>query len=186
MNPEPNLLIKLAEEHFKNLPPSPEAINFKTHDQLVGECLQTIILSAAAVESAINLTMSLPVTSLNPPERRKYFFEIIRLAYRSSLWKKLYFIIKQRPDLKLSKEENKAIRNLFDVRNQIVHANPEYLEYPAEPPHTDGLSQESIESCEGVLSVLSMNTTSTDIIWAAVNAYEAAKMLLDKLRKTKY
>ena len=185
MNPEPALLLKLAEEHHKLLPPSPGAINFESHDQLVGESLQTILLSAAAVESAINLELSLPVTSINPPNRRKYFFGIVELAFRSSIWNKIKFIKNQRPDIILSKEENKSLEALFKIRNSIVHANPEYMEYLAEPPHTNGMSEEDIMSCDGVLSVLSMSTLSSDVIWEACNAYNAAKMFIEKLRKSK-
>ena len=181
MNPRPETLLELAREHFDSLPEELSSLDDDYITQLTGHALQAIVLSAAAVESAINLKIALPVTSVTPADQRPYFSDVVEMAYRSSIRNKFAFVIKHTPGLQFSKEEKKAVHALFDSRNNILHPKPEYREYPAESPHTDGMTQEQIEACGGRVSVMSMSTSSTFVIKDARASYMAAYMAVERL-----
>jgi hypothetical protein len=150
-------------------------------ETLLGHAVQAVILSVAAVEAAINLAMALPVTELKPAASRPYFDEIVRMAFRSGIRKRLNFLAKHKSGFELTKDELKGINRLLDLRNEVVHANPEFKEYPAKPPHTKGLSDDFVESLDGTLSVYSMGGSGYEMIWKAVDGYKAAEAFLNQI-----
>ncbi len=185
MNPHSDTLLTLAREHFNSLPESIASFENEYLTPLVGHALEAIILSAAAVESAVNLEIAPPVTSVHPTKRRPLFAEMAELAYRASVRMKVAFVIKHRQDLQFTKGETKAVHHLFDCRNRIIHPKPEYREYPAESPHTDGLPPEHVEACGSCLSVMSMTGMSSSVINDARSSFEAAEMFLGRLSQRK-
>ena len=186
MNQDPRDLLRMAKAHVDKLSLSSADLKDLRNAECIDHALQAIILSAAAVESAANFAISMPITRIKPVGLRRFYSQFLRLAMRGSIRDKLTLIVETADNIDWTKDFKRELRALFDARNGIVHSSPEYKEYPAVSPHTDGLSEEAIASLEGVMSVLQVGGRSTTSLETANVCWRTAAKAVQDILKARF
>lgn len=181
MNQDPLQLLNIASQHIKALPELGFSINDPKFSTEIDHALQAIILSAIAVEAAVNIALALPITGMRDHTDRRYAVSMLKIINRSNIRQKIKLLLDNNPELNLTPDEKKQAKLLFECRNKIVHSTPEYKEYPADERNTAGMSQQAIEACNGIVAVITTSSRSTSTIDDARSCFGSARLLVQKL-----
>ncbi len=163
-------------------------------DPRLHHAIVSIVFSAAAVEAGLNLYLTAPVLLLADEGERRFFGLLASKYARLNVPQKLAFV--QETCLALEESLTRKIRELFNRRNELVHALPRYSEayyvvdWPEEPAAPSGtrmarergpkyLAGPSAFAKKPVLTTFC--GPSSDDLEKAFEYYDAAVELLDRL-----
>ena len=100
----------------------------------IENAIVSIIFSAAALEASVNKALSVPVLLVKERAPRLYFGTLLSRYAKLPIPGKLSFLSEIFPSLKLRAGDRKKVQELFRLRNDILHASPNYAEaIDAEP-----------------------------------------------------
>jgi len=121
MNQDTKTLLRISRKHVNLSKRSKAQVQ-------IDHAIVSIVFSAIAVESALNLTICLPVLYIKNRAQRIFFGTLLTNCFSASIPKKLTFLFRVYPTLRTKKELRKKIQELFTFRNKIVHSTPIYSE----------------------------------------------------------
>jgi hypothetical protein len=158
-------------------------------DARLHHALVSIVFSAAAVEAGLNLYITAPALLVSDEKLRRFFGLLSSKYARLSVPQKLSFVGETYPTLRSDPLVGK-IRELFNRRNELVHAQPLYAdvldirddvleELEREPDRTRKVSAQDFEKLP---SLVGGGGLSSEDIGRAFEYYEAAASFLDLLR----
>jgi hypothetical protein len=186
MNQDPLQLLNIASQHIKALPESGFSVNEPKFSTEIDHALQAIILSAIAVEAAVNIALALPITGMRDHTDRRYAASMLKVINRSNIRQKIKLLLDNNPEFNLTPDEKKQAKFLFECRNKIVHSTPEYKEEPATKENTAGMSQQAVEDCGDVVAFITTSSRSSAMLDDARNCFDSAHLLVHKLMTFKY
>jgi len=145
--------------------------------------LVVIVTSACAVESFVNILLSLPILKLQSVKKRKYYSSVTRKYLKSSIRDKLSDLTKY---TSISRNLRKDLKELFEVRNKIVHASPAYNEVrfiPDEIWEQGGTIDPESMPTKPELNLLPISLEYVDV---AQRSYRTAKSFISSVNINEY
>ena len=183
MNQDTKTLLRISRKHVN--------LSKKSKVQVkVDHAIVSIIFSAIAVESALNLAICLPVLRVKNRAQRIYFGTLLTNFFSANIPKKLTFLFRIYPTLKTEKELRKNIQDLFTFRNKVVHSTPTYSE-ARDPPEVfeymeeEGLTaysfNENVLSTKPTLHMKGVSNLFVDMLSLAEGYYKVAEEFVNLL-----
>jgi len=111
---------------------------------------------------------------------------------RISIHSKLQFLHEVSPKLALSKRDQRAVAQLFSLRNTILHAAPEYAEARTAEPifrwmEKHDISQLSVnEAALPRIPVLNISASRSDLLREAQSGVDIARKLVTMLNEIEF
>jgi hypothetical protein len=141
----------------------------------VRDATACIFFSTAAVECALNLAVCAPVLLVRDPTLRRYFGTILTKYARLSWFSRLALLREMCPTLGIMGTEEESLRRLFSLRNQLVHAAPDYQEALDPKAVFDWMESKGVSQC----SVDEQSLPTTPVLDMGVNP----RVVMDEARK---
>jgi hypothetical protein len=179
---QPETFLRIAKNHIgyirRSKIPSWKK-GAKHHDHAV----VVIVMSAAAVESQINLLLSAPTLFISERRSRIYFGKLVTKLIGSPIHTKIKFIIQSYKTADLSSDLKRDIRELFNARNKIVHSFPQFAESRYLPEDEedwpDPFDENSLPTRPGLL----LGSVDSDLIQRSESLFESAAEFVKILKE---
>ena len=128
MNQSAATFLRMAEHNLNLSETSREASESGYPTAYGDHALISILMSAAAIESAITQALLWPIVYIENERSRRYLVDLLTNYTRFPIHTKIRFLARYHPELRLTGEDEKALNALISARNCIIHSCPSYSE----------------------------------------------------------
>jgi hypothetical protein len=161
--------------------PIRKAKSIEIPGKLCDYALIASVFSAAAIETALNLYICLPIIFTTDTKARSYFGSFITKYARISIRRKLGFVRQFNQGLKDDPQLFKEVNRLFDDRNSTLHSTPFYYESMAKT--FSQMKRVPSKKTRGY-PVLFSKSVGTDEILDSVKHYKVATKFIELLDRS--
>ena len=175
-------LLAIAKRHLGYIGKSRSKTITVPGDLKLDHAIVASIFSAAAIETGLNLFITIPILLIRDANIRRFLGVLVTKHSRLSLPQKIGFACEFCPQIKRDKALLKRVRALFEYRNSVLHSSPEYIE-PLGLPDLDWEELPSKITEEDLVRhpQLVLRGTSSSEVQEAFQHYQTALDFLGKL-----
>jgi hypothetical protein len=175
-------LLAIAKKHLGYIARSRSRAITVPGDLKLDHAIVASIFSAAAIETGLNLFITIPILLIKDASIRRFLGVLVTKHSRLSIPQKIEFACEFCPQIKRDKALLKRVRALFEYRNSILHSSLEYIE-PLGLPDLDWEELPSKITEEDLVRhpQLVLRGTSSSEVQEAFQHYQAALDFLGKL-----
>jgi len=175
-------LLAIAKRHLDYITRSRSKIVTVPGDLKLDHAIVASIFSAAAIETGLNLFITIPILLIKDANTRRFVGVLLTRHSRLSVPQKIEFACEFCPQIKRNKALLKRVRALFEYRNSVLHSSPEYIE-PLGLPDLDWKELPSKITEEDLVPhpQLVLGRTSSSEVREAFQYYQTALDFLGKL-----
>jgi hypothetical protein len=175
-------LLAIAKRHLGNIGRSRSKAITVPGDLKLDHAIVASIFSAAAIETGLNLFITIPILLIKDANIRRFLGVLVTKHSRLSVPQKIEFACEFCPQIKRDKTLLKRVRALFAYRNSVLHSSPEYIE-PLGLPDLDWEQLPSKITDEDLVRhpQLVLRGTSSSEVQEAFQHYQTALDFLGKL-----
>ncbi len=175
-------LLAIAKRHLGYIARSRSKEITVPGDIKLDHALVASIFSAAAIETGLNLFVTIPILLIRDTNIRRFLGVLVTKYSRLSVPQKIKFACGFCPQIKRDKALLKRVRALFAYRNSVLHSSPEYIE-PLGLPDLDWEDLPSKITEEDLVQrpQLTLRGTSSSEVQEAFQHYQTALDFLGKL-----
>jgi hypothetical protein len=175
-------LLAIAKKHLGYIGKSQSKTITVPGDLKLDHAIVVSIFSAAAIETGLNLFITIPILLIKDANIRRFLGVLVTKHSRLSMPQKIEFACEFCPQIKRDKALLKRVRALFEYRNSILHSSPEYIE-PLGLPDLDWEELPSKITEEDLVRhpQLVLRGTSSSEVQEAFQHYQTALDFLGKL-----
>ncbi len=175
-------LLAIAKRHLGYIKKSRAKTITVPGDLKLDHAIVTSIFSAAAIETGLNLFITIPILLIRDANIRRFLGVLVTKHSRLTLPQKIEFACEFCPHIKRDKVLLKRVRALFEYRNSVLHSSPDYIE-PLGLPDFDGEELPNKITEEDLVRhpQLILRGTSSLEIQEAFQNYQTALDFLGKL-----
>jgi hypothetical protein len=121
-------LLSIAKRHLGYIKKSRSKTITVPGDLKLDHAIVASIFSAAAIETGLNLFITIPILLIRDANIRRFLGVLVTKHSRLTLPQKIKFACEFCPHIKRDKALLKRVRALFEYRNSILHSSPDYIE----------------------------------------------------------
>jgi hypothetical protein len=175
-------LLAIAKRHLGYIKKSRSKTITVPGDLKLDHAIVASIFSAAAIETGLNLFVTIPILLIRDANIQRFLGELVTKHSRLTLPQKIELACEFCPHIKQDKALLKRVRALFEYRNSVLHSSPDYIE-PLGLPDFDGEGLPNKITEEDLVRhpQLVLRGTSSSEVQEAFQHYQTALGFLGKL-----